>query len=74
MGRRHVKDYRMIYNNRSVSLITNRLRDRGFDNIICFDDCSKHFKLYRQISLILVKILSRDVFLSDISNIHVSIS
>ena len=24
LGRRHVKDYRMIYNNRSVSLITNR--------------------------------------------------
>ena len=29
-----------------------RLRDRGFDTIICFDDCSKHSKSYRQISSI----------------------
>ena len=36
--------------------IAERLRDRGFDTIICFDDCPKHSKSYRQISLILVKI------------------
>ena len=53
--------------------IAERLRDRGFDTIICFDDILKYSKLYRQISLILVKIPSRDVFLSDISNIHASI-
>ena len=46
--------------------IVERLRDRGFDSIICFDDFSKHSKVYRQISLILVKILSRDVFPFDI--------
>ena len=37
------------------------------------DDCLKHFKSYRQISSILAKILTRDVFFSDISNIHSSI-
>ena len=54
--------------------IAERLRDRGFDSIICFDDSSKHSKSYRQISLILSKIPSRDAFPSDISNIHASIS
>ena len=34
--------------------IAERLRDRGFDSIICFDDCSKHSKSYRQISLIIM--------------------
>ena len=53
--------------------IAERLRDRGFDTIICFDDFSKHSKSYRQISLILAKIPSRDAFPSDISNIHASI-
>ena len=33
--------------------IAERLRDRGFDTTICFDDFSKHSKSYRQISLIL---------------------
>jgi len=54
--------------------IAERLRDRGFDSIICFDDFSKHPKSYRQISLILAKIPSRDAFPSDIPNIHASIS
>lgn len=53
--------------------IVERLRDRGFDSIICFDDFSKHSKSYRQISLILGKIPSRDAFPSDIFNIHASI-
>jgi F-type H+-transporting ATPase subunit alpha len=53
--------------------IAERLRDRGFDTIICFDDFSKHSKSYRQISLILAKIPSRDAFPSDIFNIHASI-
>ena len=53
--------------------IAERLRDRGFDSIICFDDFSKHSKSYRQISLILGKIPSRDAFPSDIFNIHASI-
>merc|ERR1711933_147 len=47
--------------------IAERLRDRGFDNF------SKHSKSYRQISLILGKIPSRDAFPSDIFNIHASI-
>ncbi len=53
--------------------IAERVRDRGFDSVICFDDFSKHSKSYRQISLILAKIPSRDAFPSDIFNIHASI-
>jgi F-type H+-transporting ATPase subunit alpha len=53
--------------------IGERLRDRGFDTTISFDDFSKHSKSYRQISLILAKIPSRDAFPSDIFNIHASI-
>jgi hypothetical protein len=53
--------------------ICERLRDRGYDSIICFDDLSKHSKSYRQISLILGKIPSRDAFPADIFNIHSSL-
>jgi hypothetical protein len=52
--------------------ISERLRDRGFDNCICFDDRSKHAKSYRQIPLILSKIPSRDAYPADIPNIHAS--
>jgi len=50
--------------------IGERLRDRGNNILICFDDLSKHSKSYRQISLILAKIPSRDAFPSDIFNVH----
>jgi len=53
--------------------ICERLRDRGNNIILCFDDFSKHSKCYRQISLILGKIPSRDAFPSDIFNIHSSL-
>lgn len=53
--------------------IAERLRDRGFDCCICYDDCSQHSKSYRQISLILAKIPSRDAFPADIFNIHSSL-
>ncbi len=33
--------------------ISERLRDRGYDICICFDDLSKHSKAYRQCSLLL---------------------
>jgi F-type H+-transporting ATPase subunit alpha len=49
------------------------LRDRGFDVLICFDDLTKHAKSYRQISLILGKVPSRDAFPADIFNIHSSV-
>ena len=54
--------------------IAERLRDRGFDTTIPFDDSSKHPKAYRQISSIPAKIPSRDASPSDIPNIHASIS
>jgi len=53
--------------------IAERLRDRGYDSSICFDDCSQHSKTYRQISLILAKIPSRDAMPADIFNIHSSL-
>lgn len=53
--------------------ISERLRDRGIDSTISFDDFSKHSKAYRQISLILAKIPSRDAYPADIFNIHSSL-
>ena len=53
--------------------IAERIRDRGNDCCISFDDLSKHAKSYRQISLILGKIPSRDAYPSDIFNIHSSL-
>jgi len=53
--------------------IAERLRDRGFDCCICFDDLSKHSRSYRQISLSQNKIPSRDAYPSDIFNIHSSL-
>jgi F-type H+-transporting ATPase subunit alpha len=53
--------------------ICERLRDRGYDCTIRFDDCPKHAKSYRQIPLLLFKIPSRDAYPADILNIHSSI-
>ena len=50
-----------------------RLRDRGQDICICFDDLSKHSKAYRQCSLLLNKIPSRDAYPADIFNVHSSL-
>ncbi|MCP3958722.1 MAG: hypothetical protein GY719_12785 [bacterium] len=55
------------------SSINERIRDRIIDSVICFDDISKHAKCYRQISLLVGKIPSRDAYPSDIFNIHSSI-
>ena len=55
-----------------IALI-ERLRDRGYDCCICYDDCIQHAKSYRQISLILSKIPSRDAYPADIFNIHSSL-
>ena len=50
--------------------IAERLRDRAFECVICFDDLSKHSKSYRQIPSIPAKIPSRDASPADIFNIH----
>ena len=42
--------------------VAERIRDRGNDCVICFDDLSKHAKSYRQISLILAKIPCRSIW------------
>jgi len=52
--------------------ICERLRDRGYDCTVRFDDRPKHAKSYRQIPLILPKIPSRDAYPADIPNIHPS--
>jgi F-type H+-transporting ATPase subunit alpha len=44
--------------------------EKGSDVGICLDDLSKHSKSYRQISLIIGKIPSRDAFPADIFNVH----
>jgi F-type H+-transporting ATPase subunit alpha len=53
--------------------IGERLRDRSFDSLICFDDLSKHAKCYRQVSLLLGRVPSRDAYSSDVFNIHSSL-
>ena len=53
--------------------IAERLRDRGYDCCISFDDLSKHSRSYRQISLLQSKIPSRDAFPADIFNVHSSL-
>ena len=53
--------------------IAERIQRRKYDSIICFDDLSKHSKGYRQISLIIGKIPSREAFPTDIFNIHSSL-
>jgi F0F1-type ATP synthase alpha subunit len=53
--------------------ISERLRDKGYDVCICLDDLSKHSKAYRQCSLLLNKIPSRDAYPADIFNIHSSL-
>jgi F-type H+-transporting ATPase subunit alpha len=50
--------------------IAERLRDRGLDSLICYDDLSKHSRSYRQISLLSNRIPSRDAFPSDVFNVH----
>jgi len=53
--------------------ICERLCARGYDSLICFDSLSTHSKSYRQISLLLGKIPSRDAYSADIFNIHSSL-
>jgi hypothetical protein len=53
--------------------IAERMRDRGLDCVICYDDLSKHSKAYRQIALINYSIPSRSCYPADIFNIHSSL-
>lgn len=45
-------------------------RDLGYDVVLCFDDLTKHAKCYRQMSLCLNKIPSREAYPSDIFYAH----
>jgi len=46
------------------------LRDNGYSMVVCFDDFSKHAKVYRQISLICGRVPGRDAYPADIFNVH----
>jgi F-type H+-transporting ATPase subunit alpha len=53
--------------------LCEKFRENGSDLCVCFDNLSNHSKSYRQISLLLSKIPSRDAFPADIFNIHSSL-
>jgi len=53
--------------------IAESLFFKGYDCLICFDDLSKHSKFYRQISLLLGLIPSRDAFPAAVFNVHSSL-
>ena len=53
--------------------ITEYLRDNGYDSLICYDDFSKHAKVYRQISLIQGRVPGRDAYPADIFNVHAAL-
>lgn len=55
------------------TLIGEFIRDKGFDMVMIIDDLNKHSKTYRQVSLILGKVPSRDAFPAEIFNIHSTI-
>jgi len=46
------------------------VRDNGHDVCCCYDDFSKHAKVYRQFSLIISVLAARDCYPSDSFNIH----
>lgn len=50
--------------------VAEYLRDNGYDALICYDDFSKHAKVYRQISLIQGRVPGRDAYPADIFNVH----
>jgi len=51
-------------------VVCEQLKMKGFNSVIAFDDINSHAKAYRQISLIMAKIPSRDAYPADIFNIH----
>jgi F-type H+-transporting ATPase subunit alpha len=51
-------------------VLAEKLKLKGFNSVIAFDDINAHAKSYRQISLIIAKIPSRDAYPADIFNIH----
>jgi F-type H+-transporting ATPase subunit alpha len=51
-------------------VLAEKLKLKGFNSVLCFDDINAHAKSYRQISLVLAKIPSRDAYPADIFNIH----
>ncbi len=53
--------------------VAEKLQSKGFNVVMCFDDLNLHAKSYRQISLLLSKIPSREAYSADIFNIHSSL-
>ena len=53
--------------------IAEYLRDNGYDGLICYDDFSKHAKVYRQISLIQGRVPGRDAYPADVFNVHAAL-
>jgi F-type H+-transporting ATPase subunit alpha len=62
--------YLIPYNGTAIA---EYLRDNGYDVLICYDDFSKHAKVYRQISLIQGRVPGRDAYPADIFNIHAAL-
>jgi F-type H+-transporting ATPase subunit alpha len=54
-------------------VIAEKLKLKGFNVALGIDDINAHAKSYRQISLVLAKIPTRDAYSADIFNIHSSI-
>lgn len=53
--------------------VGERVRDKGMDVLVSFDDLSLHAKSYRELKLLIGSIPSRNAYSADIFNVHASI-
>ena len=56
-----------------VETLFTAVKELNDDVLICYDDFSKHAKVYRQISLIQGRVPGRDAYPADIFNIHAAL-